>query len=88
MKRLLVPFVLALILLYLSIELVVHQNRVRKTFGEIQRLERERLVIEAEWGRWQIQRSSMLASDLIKRKAAVNLEMHLPRQEQILFIER
>lgn len=88
MKRLFLPFVLTVILVYLSIELVVCQNQVRKTFGQIQRLERERLVIEAEWGRWQIQRSSMLASDLIRTKAAVNLEMELPKQGQILFIER
>lgn len=88
MKRLLLPLVMALVLVYLSIDLVVNQNQVRRTFGEIQQLERERLVIEAEWGRWQIQRSSMLASDLIRRKAAVDLKMHLPQQEQILFIER
>ena len=83
-----VTVVLVLLLVALLVDYVYYQNETRKLFAATQKIEKEKLEINAEWARLQIERSTLVANNRIERVAREQLNMKLPDEEQILVITR
>jgi len=79
---------LVLLLVALLVDYVYYQNETRKLFAATQKIEKEKLDINAEWARLQIERSTLVANNRIERVAREQLNMKLPDEEQILVITR
>lgn len=80
--------VLVLLLVMLLVDYVYYQNETRKMFAATQKIEKQKLEINAEWARLQIERSTLVANNRIERVAREQLNMKLPDEEQILVITR
>ena len=80
--------VLVFLLVALLVDYVYYQNKTRKMFAATQKIEKEKLEINAEWARLQIERSTLVANNRIERVAREQLDMKLPDEEQILVITR
>jgi cell division protein FtsL len=83
-----ITVVLVLLLVALLVDYVYYQNETRKLFAATQKIEKEKLEINAEWARLQIERSTLVANNRIERVAREQLNMKLPDEEQILVITR
>jgi len=83
-----ITVVLVLLLVALLVDYVYYQNETRKLFAATQKIEKEKLDINAEWARLQIERSTLVANNRIERVAREQLNMKLPDEEQILVITR
>ena len=83
-----ITVILVLLLVALLVDYVYYQNETRKLFAATQKIEKEKLEINAEWARLQIERSTLVANNRIERVARDQLNMKLPDEEQILVITR
>ena len=83
-----ITVVFVLLLVALLVDYVYYQNETRKLFAATQKIEKEKLEINAEWARLQIERSTLVANNRIERVAREQLNMKLPDEEQILVITR
>ena len=83
-----ITVVLVLLLVALLVDYVYYQNETRKLFAATQKIEKEKLDLNAEWARLQIERSTLVANNRIERVAREQLNMKLPDEEQILVITR
>ncbi len=79
---------LALILVWVLVGYVYNQNETRKLFAETQKIEKEKLDINAEWARLQIEKSTLVSNNRIEQVARTQLNMKLPDDEQVLVITR
>ncbi|TDR22732.1 cell division protein FtsL [Marinicella litoralis] len=80
--------VLILVLIWLLVGYVYYQNETRKLFAATQKIEKQKLDINAEWARLQIEKSTLVANNRIEKVAREQLSMKMPDEEQILVITR
>lgn len=80
--------VLAFILVWVLVGYVFYQNETRKLFAETQKIEKQKLDINADWARLQIEKSTLVANNRIEKVAREQLGMKMPDEEQILVITR
>ncbi len=80
--------VLALLLISVLVSYVYNQNETRKLFAETQQIEKEKLELNAEWARLQIEKSTLVSNNRIEQVAREQLNMKLPEDEQVLVIVR
>ena len=67
---------------------VVYAKHInRKLFIELQALMDQRDNMNIEWGRLQLEQSTFSTHSNIERIAREKLKMHLPDQEEIVFIQ-
>ncbi len=80
--------VLALLLIVVLVNYVYFQNETRKLFAATQSIEKEKLDLNAEWARLQLEKSTLVANNRIEQVAREELNMKLPEDEQVLVIVR
>jgi cell division protein FtsL len=80
---------IALILtVYITVDFIYLQHKTRKEFVELQKhIDTER-ELSAEWGRLQIEHSTLVANSRIELIAKTQLNMALPIKEQMASIKR
>lgn len=80
--------VLTVLLIWVLVGFVYFQNETRKLFAETQKIEKQKLDINAEYARLQIEKSTLVANNRIEKVAREQLNMKMPVEEQILVITR
>jgi len=80
--------VLVVVLVWILVGYVFYQNETRKLFAATQKIEKQKLDINAEWARLQIEKSTLVANNRIEKVAREQLGMKMPDEEQILVITR
>ncbi len=76
------------LLVAVLVNYVYFQNETRKLFAETQGVEKEKLELNAEWARLQIEMSTLVSNSRIEQVARDQLNMKLPQDEQIMVIVR
>ena len=79
--------VLALIVLASSLGVVYTKHQSRKLFVELDTLKKERDEMNVEWGRLQLEQSTLATHGRIERAAKKRLDMVTPEYEQILIVK-
>ncbi len=79
---------LAFVLIGVLVNYVYFQNETRKLFAETQGVEKQKLELNAEWARLQIEKSTLVSNNRIEQVARDQLNMKLPDDEQVLVIVR
>ncbi|WP_395377151.1 cell division protein FtsL [Marinicella sp. W31] len=80
--------VLTASLLWLSINYVYSRHQTRKVFADLQALEQQQQDLNTEWGRLQLEKSTLVGNNRIESVAKEQLGMRLPASEQIIVIKR
>ena len=60
----------------------------RKHFVTLQELHAEKERIDIEWGRLQLEESTLATHAKVERTARGRLDMHLPRVDEVVVIRR
>jgi len=79
---------LAVVLIGVLVSYVYKQNETRKLFAQTQAIEKEKLELNAEYARLQIEKSTLVSNNRIEQVAREQLNMKLPEDEQVLVIVR
>jgi len=79
---------LTLLFVGVLVNYVYFQNETRKLFAETQGVEKQKMELNAEWARLQIEKSTLVSNNRIEQVARDQLSMKLPEDEQILVIVR
>lgn len=87
-KAISINFFLILVLLWLSIDYVFSRHQTRKIFAELQSLEQLQQEINTDWGRLQLEKSTLLANNRVESVAKNALDMKAPTQKQTVIIKR
>ena len=81
---------LNLLLLSLAIAcalgVVTSQHKARKLFVELQKEQELARQMEVEWGQLQLEQGTWAMPTRVEKIAALQLQMHLPKGENIQFI--
>ncbi len=77
---------LALIVLASSLGVVYAKHQSRKLFVELDTLKKERDEMNVEWGRLQLEQSTLATHSRIEMTAKQRLKMVTPEYEQILIV--
>ena len=77
---------LALVVLASSLGVVYAKHQSRKLFVELDTLKKERDEMNVEWGRLQLEQSTLATHGRIERIAKKRLGMKTPEYEQILIV--
>lgn len=77
---------LALAVLMSALGVVYTKHESRKLFVELDRLKTERDQINVEWGRLQLEQSTLATHGRIERTATKRLNMETPEYEKIFIV--
>ncbi|MBL4661915.1 MAG: cell division protein FtsL [Alcanivoracaceae bacterium] len=88
LKSLIFSLFLVVSLLIIIVDYVYLQHKTRNRFVELQTLIEQEHNLNADWGRLQIEHSTLVNSSRIETKAIKQLGMELPENEHILSIKR
>ena len=77
---------LALIVLASSLCVVYAKHQSRKLFVELDILKKERDEMNVEWGRLQLEQSTLATHSRIEKTAKQRLKMVTPEYEQVLIV--
>ncbi len=69
-----------------ALGVVDSQNQARKLFVSLQQEKEKARQMEVEWGQLQLEQSTLAAPARIERIATQQLQMQLPKKEQVRFI--
>lgn len=78
--------ILAMLVLASSLGVVYAKHETRKLFVELDSLKKERDEMNIEWGRLQLEQSTLATHGRIERAAKKRLGMVTPEYEQILIV--
>lgn len=78
--------VLALLVLASSLGVVYAKHQSRKLFVELDTLKKQRDEMNIEWGRLQLEQSTLATHSRIERTAIKRLKMVTPEYEQVLIV--
>lgn len=78
--------VLAVVVLASSLGVVYTKHQSRKLFVELDVLKKERDEMNVEWGRLQLEQSTLATHGRIERTAKKRLNMVTPEYEQVLIV--
>jgi cell division protein FtsL len=73
---------------YITINFVYLQHKTRKEFVELQKHIDKETELSAEWGKLQIEHSTLVANSRIETIAKNQLNMLLPEGNKIISIKR
>jgi len=71
-----------------AVEVVFARHQTRKLFVEIQDLEKERNMLDEEWGRLQLEQSTWATDDRVETLARDELKMKTPEMKEIILIKQ
>lgn len=77
---------LAMAVLMSSLGVVYSKHESRKLFVELDRLKTDRDQINVEWGRLQLEQSTLATHGRIERVATKRLNMETPEYEKIFIV--
>ena len=77
---------LAIAVLVSSLGVVYTKHESRKLFVELDTLKKERDEINVEWGRLQLEQSTLATHGRIERAAKKRLNMETPEYEKIFIV--
>lgn len=77
---------LALVVLASSLGVVYAKHQSRKLFIELDTLKKERDEMNVEWGRLQLEQSTLATHGRIERNAKERLDMVTPEYKQVLIV--
>jgi len=78
--------ILALIVLTSSLGVVYSKHQSRKLFVELDTLKKQRDEMNIEWGRLQLEQSTLVTNGRIERIAKKRLGMVTPEYEKVLIV--
>lgn len=78
---------LLLVVVMCALSVVTSQHRGRKLFIELQKGKEYAQQMEVEWGQLQLEQSTWAAPARVEKIASRQLQMQLPRSEQIQFVQ-
>ena len=78
--------ILAMLVLASSLGVVYAKHETRKLFVELDSLKKERDEMNVEWGRLQLEQSTLATHGRIERAAKKRLGMKTPEYERILIV--
>lgn len=84
--RLVVLMVLVVATFFVAIKTVVHRHEARTLFVEMQKLEKERDVLAAEWSSLKLEQGTVLNQVNVERLARRDLGMKMPKTSDIQLI--
>ena len=87
MKILLTAF-LAVTVFTSAVQVVITQHQARKTFSELQKLEKARDDLNEEWGRLQLEQSTWATDDRIEKISRSELNMSDPDINTIVLLAK
>lgn len=83
-----ITVLLTFILIGVVVNYVYFQNETRKLFAATQSIEKQKLELDADWARLQIEKSTLVSNNRIEKVAREQLGMKLPEDEQVMVIVR
>ncbi len=86
-RILLVVTILFVVVMATAIGLVYSKHKTRQLFVELQRLNKEVVSLNTEWGRLQLEQSAWSDHGRIEQIARERLSMVTPEAEQVAFIK-
>lgn len=69
-----------------ALSVVTSQHQARKLFIELQQEKEHARQMEVEWGQLQLEQSTLAAPARVEKIATQQLQMQLPKKEQVRFI--
>ena len=81
-----IVIVLAFLVLASSLGVVYAKHESRKLFVELDTLKKERDEMNIEWGRLQLEQSTLATHSRIEHAAKKRLNMVTPEYEQVLIV--
>ena len=78
--------ILTMVVLASSLGVVYAKHQSRKLFVELDTLKKERDEMNVEWGRLQLEQSTLATHGRIERIAKKRLGMKTPEYEQVLIV--
>ena len=85
-RILLIATILFVVVMVTAIGVVYSKHKTRKLFVELQRLNKEVVSLNTEWGRLQLEQSAWSDHGRIDQIARQRLGMVNPEAEQVAFI--
>ena len=85
-RVLLVATLLFVVVMASAVGLVYSKHKTRMLFVELQRLNKEVVSLNTEWGQLQLEQSAWSDHGRIERIARERLGMVIPEAEQVAFI--
>lgn len=79
---------LSLGVLLSALGVVYSKHQTRRLFVEVQRLESERDRMNVDWGRLQLEQSTLAAQARIENIAHGKLAMNIPPQDSVVIVGR
>ncbi len=83
-----VLLILTIMVFVSAVEVVFARHQTRKLFVEIQDLEKERNMLDEEWGRLQLEQSTWATDDRVESLARDELKMKTPEMKEIILIKQ
>lgn len=87
-KNILVTLCIITCNLIVTIDYIYLQHKARNQFIELQKLTGQEHDLNTEWGRLQIEHSTLVNNSRIEAAAKQQLDMELPQRDRILSIKR
>lgn len=69
-----------------ALSVVTSQHQARKLFISLQQEKEHARQMEVEWGQLQLEQSTLAAPARVEKIASQQLQMQLPKKEQVRFI--
>ena len=88
LKHLVFTLSLMVLLLVIIVDYIYLQHATRNQFVELQALIDEERNLNTDWGKLQIEHSTLVNNSRIEAEATIQLGMKVPDNEQILNIKR
>jgi len=72
--------------IFVAIKTVVHRHESRVAFMQLQKLEKERDALAAQWSRLKLEQGAMLNQVLVERRARWDLKMKIPKASEKMIV--
>ena len=72
--------------IFVAIKTVVYRHESRVSFMQLQKLEKERDMLAAQWSRLKLEQGAMLNQVRVERHARWNLKMSMPKASEIRMV--
>ena len=69
-----------------AVSVVQTQHVSRKVFMEIEQLEKDRDLLNEEWGRLQLEQSTWALDERVERMVTEELGMYVPENDSLVFL--
>jgi cell division protein FtsL len=78
---------LLVVVVVCALSVVTSQHKARKLFIELQKEKEQAQQMEVEWGQLQLEQSTWATPARVEEVAVKRLQMQLPKNEQVQFIQ-